>query len=117
MIFNEKELEYSIIDLIKNKGYIYTHGDDLIREENEVLLINDLKEYLSKRYQLNDISENEINSDYSNRSILKLTNKERFMVLKDYENYLLDQIFNNTDTVNFEEFVETEKFKQTFRRK
>ena len=57
----------------------------------------------------------DINYDINNRSILRLTDKERFMVLKDYENYLLDQIFTDTNEVVFDDFVASDKFKQVFR--
>ena len=37
------------------------------------------------------------------------------MVLNDYENYLLDQIFTGTNEVVFDDFVASDKFRQTFR--
>ena len=57
----------------------------------------------------------DITYDINNRSILRLTDKERFMVLKDYETYLLDQIFMGTNEVVFDDFVASDKFRQTFR--
>ena len=57
----------------------------------------------------------DITYDINNRSILRLTDKERFMVLNDYENYLLDQIFTGTNEVVFDDFVASDKFRQTFR--
>ena len=57
----------------------------------------------------------EILYDNYDRSIIKLTDKDRFMVLNDYENYLLDQIFVDSKEVIFEDFVASDKFKQIFR--
>ena len=50
MSFNEHVLERSIIELLQNKGYIHQTGSELLREKSEVLIVNDLKEYLHTRY-------------------------------------------------------------------
>ena len=49
------------------------------------------------------------------KSILTLTDKERFISLKDYENYLLDEIFKETNEVIFDDFVSSDKFKKVFK--
>ena len=43
MSFDEKELENMIVELIKNKGYDYVHGDYLNKTNEEVILEEDLK--------------------------------------------------------------------------
>ena len=60
MPFLETDLEKLIIHLIKNREYIYNHGDSLERTYEDVLIEKDLKEYLNKRYKENLIEENEI---------------------------------------------------------
>ena len=47
--------------------------------------------------------------------VLSETGKERFLTLKDYENYLLDEIFKDNDKVIFEEFVNSPKFEIVFK--
>ncbi len=61
MSFQEADLENLIIDLIKNKGYAYVHGDNLNRQYEDVLLEEDLKAFLSKKYAVNGITSGEIN--------------------------------------------------------
>ena len=51
MLFNEHALELSIIELLQNKGYIHQTGSELLREKSEVLIVDDLKEYLHTRYR------------------------------------------------------------------
>lgn len=60
MGFKEYDLENLIIDLLKEKNYDYVHGNDLPREETNVLLENDLEEFLKKKYMPNNITESEI---------------------------------------------------------
>ena len=62
MLFNEHALELSIIELLQNKGYIHQTGSKLSREKSEVLIVDDLKEYLRTRYALDELTESEIDS-------------------------------------------------------
>ena len=60
--FNEHALELSIIELLQNKGYTHQTGSELLREKSEVLLVDDLKEYLHTRYASDELTESEIDS-------------------------------------------------------
>ena len=48
--FNEHALEMSIMELFKDEGYIHLNGGQIHRERTEVLLSDDLKQYLYNRY-------------------------------------------------------------------
>ena len=61
MSFQEADLEKLIVDLISQKGYTYVHGDNLNRDFEDVLIEDDLRSFLTKRYQANDITTSEIN--------------------------------------------------------
>lgn len=60
--FNEHALELSIIELLQNKGYIHQTGSELLREKSEVLIVDDLKEYLRTQYASAALTESEIDS-------------------------------------------------------
>jgi len=60
--FNEHALEMSIMELFKDVGYDYYPGEQLHRERTEVLLIEDLKQYLYSRYAADGITPTEIDS-------------------------------------------------------
>ena len=60
--FNEHALEMSIMELFKDVGYDYYPGEQLHRERTEVLLTDDLKQYLYSRYAADGITPTEIDS-------------------------------------------------------
>ena len=60
MAFQESHLENMVVDLIRDKGYAYIHGDNLKREYEDVLIEDDLRQFLSNRYASNDITSDEI---------------------------------------------------------
>ncbi|MCT7909259.1 type I restriction endonuclease subunit R [Arcobacter lacus] len=83
--FTEEKLELAFIELLENQGITYTFGKDIVRAQSEVLLEDDLKEYLKNRYKSENITDSEITqivrklqnypaSDLydSNKSIMKL---------------------------------------------
>ncbi|MDD3489460.1 MAG: type I restriction endonuclease subunit R [Paludibacter sp.] len=62
MPFNEHALEMSIMELFKDNEYIYLSGEQIHREKSDVLLVDDLKEFLYNKYAKNDITASEIDS-------------------------------------------------------
>ena len=58
--FNEHALEMSIMELFTNEEYIYLSGDKIHREKTDVLLVDDLKNYLLNRYGDQGITMSEI---------------------------------------------------------
>ena len=60
MGFNEHALELSIMELFQDEGYIHLTGNQLHREKSEVLLIDDIRQYLSDRYAQDGITNGEI---------------------------------------------------------
>jgi type I restriction enzyme R subunit len=60
MKFTEEKLEQAVIELFKNEGYIHHTGEQIHKEMPDVLLRDDLKQYLLNRYSDEDITLNEI---------------------------------------------------------
>ncbi|WP_370292091.1 type I restriction endonuclease subunit R [Thalassolituus sp.] len=60
MSFTEARLEQAIIDLLAEQGYPHVLGSTLDRAPHEVLIKDDLRAYLNKRYQADGITEAEI---------------------------------------------------------
>ena len=67
MSFKESNLENLIIEAIESKGYIYSHGNTLTRQYDDVLLEDDIKAFLKTKYCVNGITDSEID-----RAILSL---------------------------------------------
>lgn len=60
MKFTEERLEQAIIALLGEQGYPHIAGSTITRAPEEVLIKNDLRAYLGKRYQADGITEGEI---------------------------------------------------------
>ena len=60
--FNEHALEMSIMELFKEEGYTYVPGEQLHRERSEVLLKEDLKQFLYNQYAQDGITPSEVDS-------------------------------------------------------
>lgn len=60
--FDEHALEMSIMELFENEGYEHLTGNDIHREKAEVLLVDDLKNYLYDRYADDGITPSEVES-------------------------------------------------------
>ena len=58
--FNESQLEQSIIALLQEQGYEHVKGEDIVRNLDEVVLRNDLAEYLHNRYKNDGITDQEV---------------------------------------------------------
>ena len=58
--FNEHALELSIMELFKNERYTYLAGEQIHRERTEVLLADDLRQYLYNRYAKDGITPSEV---------------------------------------------------------
>ncbi|MFZ4263794.1 hypothetical protein ACFRAE_17290 [Sphingobacterium sp. HJSM2_6] len=61
MKYTEEQLEQAFSSLLETEGYPYIHGKDVVRSSNqEVLLKDDLRSFLVKRYE--DLEEIELES-------------------------------------------------------
>lgn len=60
MKFTEAKLEAAIIQLLETQGYPHTHGDTLTRSPQDVLIEDDLRDYISRRYETAAITPTEI---------------------------------------------------------
>lgn len=58
--FNEHSLEISIMELFQDEGYLYMNGEQIHRERSEVLLTDDLRQYLLNRYAKDGLSVTEV---------------------------------------------------------
>lgn len=59
-IFNEHSLEMSIMELFQDEKYIYLNGEQIHRERSEVLLTDDLRQYLLNRYAKDGLTTTEV---------------------------------------------------------
>ncbi|HHD79577.1 MAG TPA: type I restriction endonuclease subunit R, partial [Epsilonproteobacteria bacterium] len=62
MKFTEAKLEEAFIELLENEGYPHSLGSSISRSEDEVLIEEDLKNFLLTRYQNANLTETEAES-------------------------------------------------------
>jgi type I restriction enzyme R subunit len=62
MKFTEAQLEQAFIQLVSNEGIPHVFGETIQRAPDEVLIKEDLKAFLSKKYQGNQITASEIDA-------------------------------------------------------
>ncbi len=62
MTFNEHALEMSIMELFEDEGYEHLISSDIHREKTEVLLVDDIKNYLYDKYADDGITPSEVES-------------------------------------------------------
>lgn len=111
MKFNEETLEKAVLTLFEDQGYEFCTGNNLARDLQDVLIRDDLKNFLKDRYKKEKITDSEIESLFrtldslpssavyeSNRNFLRMisdgfvlpredkTQKDIFLQLLDFEN-------------------------------
>ena len=102
--FNEHALEMSIMQLFKDQGYTYISGDQIHRERTEVLLADDLKQYLYSRYAKDGITPSEVDSIIL---MLRNTSGTLYEANKAIYKMLCDGfIFNREDRTQKDIFIE-----------
>ncbi len=86
--FNEEQLELAIIELFKQQGFTYVHGDTIHRRYEDVLLVDDLLSFIKNKYADEGLTElelqkiiNKINLISSNP--LYAGNKETFLLVNE----------------------------------
>ena len=86
--FTEAELEKAIITLFEQQGYIYINGENLHRKYEDILLLDDLRQFLFSRYADEVLSEVELQKIINRLTLipanpLYATNKETFWLINE----------------------------------
>ena len=71
--FTEAELEEAIIDLFRQENYAYVNGESIHRQYEDILLTDDLRAYLSDRYQSAGLSDAEMKKIINKLSLINST--------------------------------------------
>jgi len=114
--FTEAELEKAIIELFQAENYEYTNGNNLDRKFDEILLKDDLKDFLYKRYANENLSETEtakiINRlEHINSAPLYIGNRNAFRLINDGFDLQRDNVRSVALHVDYIDFDEPENNK------
>ena len=108
--FTEAELEQAIIDLFKAQGYAYVHGKNIHRQYEDILLLDDLRSFLTTRYAAEKLSDVEIKKIINNLSLINSTplyngNRETFWLVNEGFDLVRDdvsQVALHVDYIDFD---------------
>lgn len=86
--FTEEQLEYAIIELFEKQEYTYVQGDNIHRKYEEVLLLDDLKAFISARYASEGLTDNEMKQIVNKINLIPATplydaNREAFWLVNE----------------------------------
>ena len=62
--FTEDQLEQAIIELFEEQGYEYIQGESIHRQYENILLLNDLRSFLTARYSKEGLTDIELQKSY-----------------------------------------------------
>ena len=92
-MFQESDLENLIVNLISTKGFEYVFGENLNRNYENVLIDEDIKAFLLKKYENQDITNEEIEQIILSLKAISSfdiyeANKKTFLKIVDGENFI-----------------------------
>lgn len=95
--FTEAELEQAIIELFTFQGYTYVHGGNIHRQYEDILLLDDLRSFLTARYATENLSDVEIQKIINKLNLINATplyigNREAFWLVNEGVDLIRDDI-------------------------
>ena len=107
--FTEAELEKAIIELCEQQKYTYVCGEDIHRKYEDILLLDDLRSYLTSRY--NGLSDTEMKKIINKLSLINATplylgNREAFRLVNEGFDLIRDdasKVALHIDYINYDE--------------
>ena len=95
--FTEAELEQAIIELFTVQGYTYVHGGNIHRQYEDILLLDDLRSFLTARYAAENLSDVEIQKIINKLNLINATplyigNRETFWLVNEGFDLIRDDI-------------------------
>lgn len=109
--FTEDELERAIITLFEQQGYTYVHGDSIHRKFEDILLLDDLRAFISSRYASDNLSENEMQKIINRINLIPSTplytgNRETFWLVNEGFDLVRDDASDVALHIDFIDFDE-----------
>ena len=109
--FTEAELEKAIIELCTQQGYTYVCGENMHRKYEDILLLDDLRSYLTLRYSKDGLSDTEMQKIINKLSLINATplyigNREAFRLVNEGFDLARDdfsKVALHIDYINYDE--------------
>lgn len=109
--FTEDELEKAIIELFEQEEYTYVHGDNIYRDYEDILLLDDLRAFISARYASANLSEVEMQKIINQLSLIPAAplyngNREAFWLINEGFDLVREDVSKvalHVDYIDFDE--------------
>ncbi len=109
--FTEAELEKAIIELCTQQDYTYVCGEDMHRKYEDILLLDDLRSYLTSRYSKDGLSDTEMQKIINKLNLINATplyfgNREAFRLVNEGFDLARDdfsKVALHIDYINYDE--------------
>ena len=109
--FTEAELEAAIIEIFAQEGYEYTDGNTLNRKFEQILLTDDLRDFLATRYAADNLSDTEFSKiinrlEHINATPLYTGNRTTFRLVNEGFDLIRDNINSvalHVDYIDYDE--------------
>ena len=109
--FNEEQLELAIIELFKQQGFTYVHGDTIHRRYEDVLIVDDLLSFIKDKYADEGLTELELQKIVNKINLISATplysgNKETFLLINEGFDLVRDdplKVALHVDFIDYEE--------------
>lgn len=98
MKFTEAKLEQAVVELLAEQGYPHLLGGQLTRNNSDVLIKEDLRAFLTKRYAKNNITTGEVDSIIA--KLEKLPASDLYESNKTFCNWLSDGFLHKRDMLS-----------------
>jgi type I restriction enzyme R subunit len=107
--FTEDDLEHAILELFQMQGYEYTYGEDIHRRFEDILLEDDLREFLNRKYADKNLSDVEMKKIITQLSLIPSTplyysNRQAFWLVVEGFDLVRDNINDVALHVDFIDF-------------
>lgn len=112
--FTEAQLEEAIIELFEQQGYTHVHGENIHRQYEDILLLDDLRAFIGNRYAHENLSEAEMGKIINQLTLIPSSplydgNRAAFWIVNEGFDMVRDDVTKVALHVDYIDFENPEK--------
>lgn len=112
--FTEAQLEAAIIELFEQQGYAHVHGENIHRQYEDILLLDDLRAFINDRYAHENLSDAEMGKIINQLTLIPSSplydgNRAAFWIVNEGFDMVRDDVTRVALHVDYIDFENPEK--------
>ena len=112
--FTEAQLEAAIIELFEQQGYTHVHGENIHRQYEDILLLDDLRAFINDRYAHENLSDAEMGKIINQLTLIPSSplydgNRAAFWIVNEGFDMVRDDVTKVALHVDYIDFENPEK--------